>query len=144
MGGIDKADMLCSIYGINRKSKKWWYRLFFVILDRTLINAMIAYNKLENANLATLLFRRYVAQSLIILSHKPSLGRPLRTPPLLVKKRRKTNYSVSRAMKLESRGAHWIVYGKKGTVVRFVHKIRLNHVHIVSVSFAKYSCKKAK
>ena len=74
---------------------------------------MIAYNKLENANLATLLFRRYVAQSLITLSHKPRIGRPLRTPPLLVKKRRKTNYSVSRAMRLESRGAHWVVYGEK-------------------------------
>ena len=29
MGGVDKADMLCSLYGINRKSRKWWHRLFF-------------------------------------------------------------------------------------------------------------------
>jgi hypothetical protein len=102
MGGVDKADMLCSIHGINRKAKKWWHRLFFGILDRTLVNAMIAYNKLENAKVATLLFRRYVAQSLITLSRKPRIGRPLRSPPLLVKKRRKTNYSVSRAMRLEN------------------------------------------
>ena len=24
MGGIDKADMSCSIYGVGRKSNKWW------------------------------------------------------------------------------------------------------------------------
>ena len=30
--------------------------------------------------------------------------------------------------------------GKKGAVVRFVHKLRLNHVHIVSVPCAKYFC----
>ena len=29
MGGVDKADMLCAVQGLNRKSKKWWHRLFF-------------------------------------------------------------------------------------------------------------------
>ena len=34
MGGVDKADMLCSLHGIGRKSKKWWHRIFFGLLDR--------------------------------------------------------------------------------------------------------------
>lgn len=29
MGGIDKADMLRSIYGLNRKSRKFWHRIFW-------------------------------------------------------------------------------------------------------------------
>ncbi len=32
MGGVDKADMLCSIYGINRKSKKWWHRFSALLI----------------------------------------------------------------------------------------------------------------
>lgn len=27
MGGVNKADMLCSIYGLDRISKKWWHRI---------------------------------------------------------------------------------------------------------------------
>ena len=34
MGGVDKA-------------KKWWHRIFFGILDQTVINAQIVYSKLE-------------------------------------------------------------------------------------------------
>ncbi|GBL82154.1 hypothetical protein AVEN_252351-1 [Araneus ventricosus] len=30
MGGIDKADMLLAIYDRDRKSKKWWHRLFLL------------------------------------------------------------------------------------------------------------------
>ena len=45
MGGVNKADMLCAVQGLNRKSKKWWHRLFFGILDRTIINAQIVYSK---------------------------------------------------------------------------------------------------
>lgn len=32
MGGVDKADMLRSIYDLDRKSRKWWHRLFFAML----------------------------------------------------------------------------------------------------------------
>jgi hypothetical protein len=114
MGGVDKADMLCGIYSVNRKSKKWWHRIFFGIIDRIFINAMMAYNKLGDTTLSALLFRRYVALSLVTSSHKPKVGRPLCTPPPLVaKKHRKTKYSVSRAIRLENRGAHWVVYRDK-------------------------------
>ena len=29
MGGVVKADMVCGIDGVNRKSKKWWHKMFF-------------------------------------------------------------------------------------------------------------------
>ena len=37
MGGVDKADMLCGLYGVSRKSKKWQHRMSFGLIDRTLI-----------------------------------------------------------------------------------------------------------
>ncbi|XP_040071661.1 piggyBac transposable element-derived protein 4-like [Ixodes scapularis] len=43
MGGIDKADMLRSIFGTDRKSKKGWHRLFFGFLDICLVNSYVAY-----------------------------------------------------------------------------------------------------
>ena len=76
---------------------------------------MIAYNKLRKTTMSVPQFRRYVALSLVTSSHKPKVGRLLRTPPLVAKKRRKAKYSVSRAIRLENRGAHWVhvVYGDK-------------------------------
>ncbi|XP_018377831.1 PREDICTED: uncharacterized protein LOC108770657 [Trachymyrmex cornetzi] len=41
MGCVDKADMLKSYYEINRKSKKWWQRIFWHFVDVTLVNSFI-------------------------------------------------------------------------------------------------------
>ncbi|XP_055377144.1 piggyBac transposable element-derived protein 4-like [Condylostylus longicornis] len=41
MGYVDKADMLKSVYEIDRKSKKWWHRIFFV--DVSVVNSHIIY-----------------------------------------------------------------------------------------------------
>lgn len=110
MGGVDKADMLCAVYGIARKSKKWWHRIF---IDRTLVNASIAYNRMEKENISLLDFRRSVAQSLTTLSRKPKAGRSLKgSPPSVVTKRRQIEYSVSSGMGLQNCGAHWPTYSK--------------------------------
>ena len=71
MGGVDKADMLCSLHGIPRKSKKWWHRIFVGLVDRSLCNAYVVYNKLEMESCNLRLFRRSVAQSLITLGKPP-------------------------------------------------------------------------
>ena len=114
MGGVDKADMLCSIHGLGRKSKKWWHRIFFGILDRTLVNASISYMKLERKSISILDFRRSVAQELLTIARIPKVGRPSSTPkPLKNRKRRSTEYSVERGCRLQNRGAHWVVYDKK-------------------------------
>lgn len=43
MGGVDKAGQLVQYYGCNNVSKKWWKRVFFHMLDVTLVNAYILY-----------------------------------------------------------------------------------------------------
>ena len=46
MGYVDKADMLKSFYKISRKSKKWWHRIFWHIVDVTTVNSCITHKLL--------------------------------------------------------------------------------------------------
>ena len=43
MGGVDLVDQLKGYYGIDRKSKRWWIRLFFHFVDLAVTNAYILY-----------------------------------------------------------------------------------------------------
>ena len=92
MGGVDKADFYCAIYGINRKNVKWWHRIFFGLIDRTMTNAYITFCKVTGTKVPSLLFRRNVTLSLLTLGRTPKVGRPLSSTPLVAKKRRKANY----------------------------------------------------
>ena len=51
MGGVDKADMLRSIYDLDRKSRKWWHRLFFAMVEMALVNAYVLYCELNEKSL---------------------------------------------------------------------------------------------
>ena len=74
MGGDDKADMLISSYGLYRKSKKWWQKIFFGLIDRALCNAFIAFNKITKGKMKSLDFQRRVAQFLITRGRLPKVG----------------------------------------------------------------------
>ena len=41
MGGVDLADARRKTYSCSRKSKKWWHRLFFFLVDLSVVNAYI-------------------------------------------------------------------------------------------------------
>ena len=110
MGGVDKADMLCSIYGLGRKSKKWWHRIFFGILDRTLSNAFIVFCKINGTKPPSLEFRCQVCQSLITLGRPTKVGRPLSNPRLTTPKRRKSAFSTPASIRLEKVGVHLVIY----------------------------------
>ena len=45
MGAIDKNDQLKKTYSIDRKSKRWWMRSFFHLLDICRLNAFIMYQQ---------------------------------------------------------------------------------------------------
>lgn len=46
MGGVDHADRLRALYNIDRKSKKWWLRIFWGLLDMVFVNAYVVYCEL--------------------------------------------------------------------------------------------------
>ncbi len=41
MGGVDLADQKRKYYSIARKSMKWWYYLFWFLLDTSIVNSFI-------------------------------------------------------------------------------------------------------
>ena len=44
MSGVDKSDQLLQYYSMNRKTVKWWKKLFFHLVELCLINAQKLYN----------------------------------------------------------------------------------------------------
>jgi hypothetical protein len=43
MYGVDVADQLRTSYNIQNRSLKWWHRIFFFLLDMTVVNMFIIY-----------------------------------------------------------------------------------------------------
>ena len=56
MGGVDLCDQLLNYYALSRKSKKWWKRVFYRLLELCVINSLVLY-KANNPNFA----KKYMA-----------------------------------------------------------------------------------
>ena len=41
MGAVDLCDMLLELYRIDFKSKKWYIRIFFYVLDLATVNSWL-------------------------------------------------------------------------------------------------------
>ena len=50
MGGVDVSDQYISSYSFIRKSKKWWRKMFFWLLEVAVVNSFILYNLSAVAN----------------------------------------------------------------------------------------------
>ena len=88
MGGLDRVDMLCSLHGNSRKLEQWCHRIFFGLLDRTLVNAYVVFRKLTGQCIPVLDFHRSVAQELLTLARLPKAGRPALRTTCQISKRR--------------------------------------------------------
>ncbi|KAM7313423.1 piggyBac transposable element-derived protein 4-like [Ixodes scapularis] len=65
MNFVGKFDQLKDQYQVDRKSRKWWHRIFFHFLDCCVVNAFIIFKELEDSEKMTLKdFRRSVIASL--------------------------------------------------------------------------------
>lgn len=53
MGGVDRADHYCASYNFSRKSKKWWHKIFFWILEVCIVNAYLLFNLVQEKKRAT-------------------------------------------------------------------------------------------
>lgn len=110
MGGVDKADQLKALYNIDRKSKKWWHRLFWGVIDILFVNSFVINNKLNSTNLSMLQFRRAVAQGLVTLNKsglKKTSGVSLSSRKHLQPKRGKQLYFTPSNVRLGNLGAPW-------------------------------------
>ncbi|XP_043283530.1 piggyBac transposable element-derived protein 4-like [Venturia canescens] len=76
MGYVDNADQLKSTYARDRKSKKWWQRIFWHLMDTAVVNAYILYieqGNRDNLNLKT--FRLGLVNALVGASIECKKGR---------------------------------------------------------------------
>ena len=119
MGGVNTADRLRALYCIDRKSPKWWHRLFWGLLDIAFVNSYVIHGLImEQTTVKD--FRRSVTQDLMTMKgasqkRKTSTNNTEKGGP---SKRRKSGYSTIKDVRLGNRGIHWPTFVGEG--VRFV------------------------
>lgn len=47
MGGVDHADRLRAVHGVDRRSKKLWHRLFWGLIDFAFVNAYVIHSDIK-------------------------------------------------------------------------------------------------
>lgn len=50
MGGVDLSDQMVGLYDMDRKTGKWWKRVFYRLLMTSAVNSWILYNELKRRN----------------------------------------------------------------------------------------------
>ena len=65
MGGVDRADQMCSYHPFPHKCIKWYIRLFNHVVELALINARICYNLTHAKKLSSESFRKTIADEMV-------------------------------------------------------------------------------
>lgn len=66
MGGVDLSDQMSQLYDINRKSTKWWKKVFYKLLQTTCVNSWILYKETHHLpNLPYIDFIAALAEDMI-------------------------------------------------------------------------------
>jgi len=63
--GVDTIDQLHANYSIGRKSKKWWPRLVWWLIDMCIINAYSLYQQKQQVQISQLEFRQHLMNQLL-------------------------------------------------------------------------------
>ena len=104
MGGVDTADRLRALYCIDRKSPKWWHRLFWGLLDIAFLNSYVIHGLIMKQTTVKD-FRCSVTQGLMTMKdvsqkRKTSTDNTAEAGP---SKRRKSEYSTIKDVRLGNR-----------------------------------------
>lgn len=65
MAGVDKSDQYSTCYEIDRKSKKWWKRVFYRLLLISVSNAWIIYKSFQEKKISLIDFLMPLSEELI-------------------------------------------------------------------------------
>ncbi|XP_065892156.1 piggyBac transposable element-derived protein 4-like [Dysidea avara] len=74
MGGVDKTDMQISLTECTRKTRKWYIKLFFHLVDMSLYNAYALYKVNTGKKLQFVEFRKHIVEQ-IFEHHSTQLER---------------------------------------------------------------------
>ena len=74
MRGVDLSNQLISYYEIDRRTYKWWKRIFFHLIDLSIINSFIIYKKYFKDSLLTQkLYRLEIVKFILAKYDKPQI-----------------------------------------------------------------------
>lgn len=122
MGGVDLLDSLMGRYKITMKSRKWYIRLFYHLLDLTLVNSWLAYKRVHQQKgtqdskiVEQAKFRAEVAHCLtkINISVTQKRGRPSSSSveqELQVKKKKGPTQHVPPQDVRQDKFGHWPIH----------------------------------
>lgn len=96
MLGVDRADQLMSYYPFDRKSLKWWKKVFFYLLSVAVCQAMIIYKISYGIEISQYDFRLTLFRELFAATHDPTVPRIL---PSVSRNKRKA--SIDTLQRLE-------------------------------------------
>ena len=65
MNCVDKFDQMKAVYEIDRKSHKWWHRIFFYFLDASTVNAFIIAKEIMPYRMSMKSFRLELVDGLV-------------------------------------------------------------------------------
>lgn len=112
MGGVDRFDQKRGAYPIARKSRRWWLRIFYFLIDAAITNPHILHksNPRVHAPMNNLTFRTQLGRNFInnFTSRKRRLSN---LPNFIVKKaktisRQKAVFGIPEELRLSEVGRH--------------------------------------
>ena len=68
MNGVDIADQLTVFYSLVRKTRKWWRKLFFYLLEVSVVNSYLLYKQSVDNPTNHLRYRRTIVEQVATLS----------------------------------------------------------------------------
>lgn len=116
MGGVDRFDQQRGWYSVSRRSRKWWMRLFFFLIDAALVNSYILYSSVAAGNaVSTLQFRSTLFRQLVAGFSARKRKSSLEGSSWIRRRRdhksgRKRGHGVPDDVRLDSVGKHWPKY----------------------------------
>jgi hypothetical protein len=66
MGGVDRFDERRGRYNVSRRSRRWWMRIFYFLVDSSIVNALILFNSVRpDDHVSMLQFREQLFRELV-------------------------------------------------------------------------------
>lgn len=76
MAGVDRSDQYSTCYEIDRKSKKWWKRVFYRLLMIAVSNSWIIFKKFKTEEMPLITFLMLLSESLIEIGKRGAKTKP--------------------------------------------------------------------
>ena len=102
MGGVDLSDQMVSLYDLDRKSKKWWVKVYFRVVMSTAYNAYVVVCDVHHKKYPFLQFLISLAEDLI----------DCRRSKLPIRRMQKAGRPAKRAKFLTNVGGHFPIKEK--------------------------------